>query len=83
MPIDKGGTGDTGTSATTTASSVVTAGSGFTIDSASYAQWGKLAMVYIVFKKNATAITQATNISLGTMVSGKRPKFRAPAMSSW
>ena len=65
---------DIGTPTTiTTASSIVTAASGWTIESATYCQWGKTAQINIQFKKNGTAITTETTNACGTLVTGKRP----------
>ena len=66
---------------TTTASSIVTPASGFSISSAEYHQWGKLAMITVVFKKT-TAVTTASSMNPGTVVSGKRPIAVANAGSS-
>ena len=63
---------------TTTASSIVTASSGFSIDSASFYQWGRVAMVSVTFKKTA-AVTSVTTMNPGTIVSGKRPVLIANA----
>lgn len=81
LAIARGGSGQSAVTTTTTVSQIVSVGSGFSVTSAEYAQWGKLAMIHIVFKKNSTAISSNSNITLGTLVSGKRPKFNA--MGCW
>lgn len=81
ITIAQGGTGQTAVTSVTTASSIVTAASGFTVDSAEYKQWGKVAMINIVFKKT-TAVTSATSMSPGTIVSGKRPATISSVVSS-
>jgi hypothetical protein len=72
LTIAQGGTGSTAVSSITTISSIATAASGFTINNAWYSQWGKLAMVRIDVK-NANALAAASNITVATLVSGKRP----------
>ena len=79
ITIAQGGTGQTAVSSVTTISSIITAASGFSISSATYKQWGKLAMVNIKFKKNSTAISSNTDMTLGTLVSGKRPSLYCQA----
>lgn len=66
VPVSHGGTGQTGTSAAiTTPASIATAATGFSISSASFANWGKIAMLNITF--NATADHSGTT-QLGTLV---------------
>lgn len=72
VPITQGGTGMSGSTSTTTISDIAVAGSGFSVDSANYVQWGKVAMIDIVFKKT-TAVTTPSVMTAGTIVSGKRP----------
>ena len=71
-PIANGGTGQTAVTSTTTASDIATAGGNFSITSASYSYWGKLAMVEVNVKCT-TAVTSAGGINAFTMKSGKRP----------
>lgn len=63
---------------TTTVSSIATAASGFSISSANYAQWGKVAHLSITIKRTGTSVTSNTDMTCCTMVSGKRPVFSAP-----
>ena len=79
LAIAQGGTGNTAVSTVTTISSIITAASGFSISSATYKQWGKMAMVNIKFKKNGTAVSSNTDMTLGTLVSGKRPALYCQA----
>ena len=64
---------------TTTVSDVLTAGSGVTISSVAYAQYGKVATVRITFTYSSNISSgNITNITLATMKSGKIPKVLAP-----
>lgn len=72
LPVASGGTGSTSISTTTIATDIVTPASGFSVDSANYSQWGKVAMIDVVFKKTS-AVTTTTLMTVGTIVSGKRP----------
>ena len=78
VAVGKGGTGQTGTGATSTIADIATAGTDCEITTAQYAYWGKVAMVRLVVKKT-TAVSSGTT-SLCTLVSGKRPKYQAPAI---
>ena len=79
VTIAQGGSGQTAVSSVTTISSIITAASGWSVSSATYKQWGKLAMVNITFKKNSTAISSNSDMTLGTLVSGKRPALYCQA----
>ena len=72
ITVAQGGSGQTAVTSVTTASSIVTAASGFTVASASYYQWGKIVQIRMQFKKTAAQST-AAEMTLGTIVSGKRP----------
>lgn len=72
VSVANGGTGDTGVQSETTISNIISSGSGFTITSATYKQWGKVAQLYIQAKK-ATAQTTEASMTVGTVVSAKRP----------
>ena len=61
---------------TSTVSDILTAASGVTINSAQYAQWGKLAMLFVGCKKNA-ALTAGAHNKMATLNVGKRPPFEA------
>ena len=73
------------TTATTTTSSIITPGSGITINSAGYAQYGKIAQIIVSWKSSNTisvdADGNATNVTVGTVVSGKRPKITTAGTS--
>jgi len=77
ITIAQGGTGATATTKETTVSNVITAASGITISRADYAVWGKLAQLFIQFKRSSAISVPAdgnfTDITVGTLVSGKRP----------
>lgn len=72
LTVAQGGSGNTGTVATTTISDIITAGTGFSITSAAYYTWGKLAMINIHATVN-TATTSGAWHLVGTLISGKRP----------
>lgn len=78
ITIAQGGTGNTGVYTTSTISDIVTAGSGFSITSAFYAQWGKLAMVEFT-AKTTQEVTLTTATPVATLVTGKRPASDAIA----
>ena len=68
-------------STTTTISNIIVPASGITISEARYAQSGKVAMLYLDWKRNATISVNpdgnASNVTIGTLVSGKRPAIYA------
>ena len=72
VTIAQGGTGQTGIETSTTISDIVSAGSGVTISSASYAQWGKVAQIVIQLS-STNAISNGAWSTVATLVSGKRP----------
>lgn len=76
LPINLGGSGQTGTSQTSTVSQIATAGANITLNWAFYFQWGKLAMLEI--SATATAAISSGSV-IFTMVSGKRPALESPA----
>lgn len=72
---------------TTTISQVITANStNATISSVDYAQWGRIAMVRIVWTNKSAISVPASgnigNIQVGTLVNGKRPKIFCHAHSN-
>lgn len=78
LTIAQGGSGNTATYYTTTVSEICTANSTeFTITSAKYAQWGKIASISVA----GTGLKAHTNetIVMFTMASGKRPKIDSSA----
>ena len=72
ITIAQGGTGQTGLITTDTISEIVTAASGFTIIEAYYAQFGKVATVYVLIKSDNDISTNNWT-TWATIVSGKRP----------
>lgn len=81
LPVAQGGSGRTGTGSTTTISDIATAGSGYSITTAQYAWWGKVAMLRLVVKKNSTAGSGTQTVA--TLVSGKRPRYNATGQWLW
>lgn len=85
VAIANGGSGQTGITTTTTVSSIITAASGITISSAEYCQWGKVAQLQITWKSSNTisvgADGNAADVTVGTVVSGKRPKIMSAGTS--
>lgn len=65
------------TTVITSLAQIATAKSGFRLVRGKYAQWGKLAMLYLQFTPT-TAITTAQEFAIATMVEGKRPALNAP-----
>lgn len=78
ITVAQGGSGQTAVSSTTTASQIATAATNTTISSASYAQWGKIAMVQIAITRSINTGTN-TDVTVATLVSGKRPAITASA----
>ena len=64
-------------SSITTPANIATAATDFSISSASFAQWGAVAMVYVNVKRTGTSIINDTTMTCFTMVSGKLPKVSA------
>ena len=81
LPVARGGSGRGSTGATSTVADIATAASGCTITTAHYAWWGKVAMIQIIIRKTA-AVSSGTT-TLCTLVSGKRPRYRASAQWGW
>lgn len=74
------------TSTTTAVANIISAKSGITITAANFASYGKVAQLVIDFKYD-TAITvpangNITNVTVGTLVSGKRPVYFEAAHSN-
>lgn len=57
---------------TSTASNIASNGSNTTISAASYAEFGKIAMLHLEMSRSVNSGTD-TNINIATLVSGKRP----------
>lgn len=74
VPIEKGGTGQTGLITTSTVSDILVPASGFSISWAHYVQFGKVAIVSAVIAVNAEVTTTAWT-TWATIVPGKRPPF--------
>ena len=78
VTIRQGGSGQTGTTHTTTVSEILTAEEGWTVTSADYWQWGKLAMVQINIR-TTQEVTMSTDTTIATIAAGKRPATVSPA----
>lgn len=73
LPIARGGTGQTGISISTTVSDIFSSiASGITVSSASYVQFGKVAMFTAIFT-SASAGTTTNWTTWATLKEGKRP----------
>lgn len=72
LPVSEGGTGSTSVYKSTTVSQVISAASGRTVSSVSYASWGKVAMLSVTVSGFAASTGTQT---VGTVVSGKRPVY--------
>lgn len=72
LAVNKGGTGSTAVTTTSVVSEIATAASGFTIASANYSVWGKVATIR-VFVRATAAVTGTGWNTIATITSGKRP----------
>lgn len=85
-PVSLGGTGQSAVSYITSASQIITAASGITINGAQFAQWGKVATLWVDFTKTTETYIPAdgnlANFNIGTIVSGKRPRASCTFMST-
>ena len=72
VPINKGGTGQSGVTVITDPTKVFVMASGFSCNWVYYAKWGKLAMVTAAIKV-VDAVTTSDWTTWATMVEGKRP----------
>ena len=70
LPIENGGTGDSGLVYESTVANIITAGTNVTINGAYYVKWGKVAQVQVFF----TLSSASTFVILGNVVEGKRPR---------
>lgn len=74
VPVDKGGTGQTGVTTVTAVASFISVASGVTVSSVRVTVWGKLVHAYVVAKPDA-AKTSAWVV--GTVVDAYRPNATA------
>ena len=81
VPVERGGSGMTGTSATGPVERIAVPENNCEITAAQYCCWGKAAMVRLVVKKY-DAVSSGTT-TLCALVAGKRPKYTAPAEWRW
>ena len=74
-------------STTTTISNIIVPASGITISDARYAQSGKVAMLYLSWSRSSTIHAYSDgnidNVTIGTLVSGKRPAIYAATGTSF
>ena len=77
LPIEQGGTGETGIARSTVIDNVLTAESGWNVTSVDYLRWGKLAMLNVWATTTAEISANTTSV-VATLVSGKRPPASAP-----
>ena len=85
-PISVGGSGQSGVTQTSTVSSIVSAASGITFVSIYAYQWGPILQLHFVWKSSSAISVPAdgniTNITIGTLKSGYRPKNQCYAFSN-
>lgn len=72
LAVNKGGTGSTAVTTTSVVSEIATAASGFTIASANYSVWGKIATIRVFVRATAAATGTGWN-TVATITNGKRP----------
>ena len=72
VPISKGGTGQSGVTVVTDPTEIFVMAPGFSCNWATYAAWGKIAMVTASFHV-VQAVTTGSWTTWATMVAGKRP----------
>lgn len=74
FPISIGGTGQSGSSVITTIESIAEAAVNFSISAATYEVWGKVATLRLrMVSKNAISSGNIPNVTIATIVDGKRP----------
>ena len=79
LAVTQGGTGSTAVVTTSTITDIASAGGNTTITGATYAEWGKVASVQIIIKRSVNTGTN-TDVTVATLVSGKRPAITSPAI---
>ena len=86
LAVARGGSGMSGTTTTTAVASIIAAASGITVTAANYAQWGKVAHLVIDFNYDQAITVPANgniaNVTVGTLVAGKRPVYFKAAHSN-
>lgn len=81
LPISMGGTGQSEVYVTTEVSEICSTNSDFTIASATYAQWGKMAMLHVHGEFQKSSSSSSDDTTAFTMLSGKRPVMNSLARS--
>ena len=79
LAVAQGGTGSTAVTTTSTITDIASAGGNTTLTGATYAEWGKVASVQIIIKRSVNTGTN-TDVTVATLVSGKRPAITSPAI---
>ena len=83
ITIAQGGTGQTEVTGSGLAKTdIITAASGYEVTGAYYRQWGKLAQIQLAVKRTGATISSATTMTIGTLVTGKRPPLPSQALLS-
>lgn len=81
LPISMGGTGQSEVYVTNDVSEICTTNADFIITSATYAQWGKMAMLYADGDFQKTSSSTSDDTTAFTMLPGKRPAMTSLARS--
>ena len=79
LPIEAGGSGCAGTFVTQDIDEILTTNEDYEVSSASYAQWGKLATLYVAGEFKKASSSSSDDTTAFTMVAGKRPKVTTAA----
>lgn len=83
LTLSSGGTGQSSTESSTTATSIVTASTGITISNVHYAKWGKVMTLRVQFVSSSDITTGASkSLTIGTLSSGNRPAVNSPLNST-
>lgn len=81
LPIEQGGSGQSEVYITQAVAEICTTNADFTVSTAYYAQWGKLASLYIGGTFQKTSSSTSDDTTAFTLVPGKRPKITTLARS--
>ncbi len=81
LPINMGGTGQSEVYVTHNVSEICSTNSDYIIDSATYAQWGKMAMLNVHGEFQKSSSSSSDDTTAFTMLPGKRPVMTSLARS--
>lgn len=81
LPISMGGTGQSEVYVTNNISEICITNSDFAVSNATYAQWGKIAMIYVNGEYQKASTSTSDDTTAFTMVVGKRPVMTSLARS--